>query len=149
MAYTAMPTLIDGAPWQAYTLNSYSENIRFLHSITYANNTPFTSQTLIADGESRRWVFVHRARYLHYKMRVTVNDTDSVAIYVNGNQEFLDGVNRSATYTWAGVFDFNTDITTVPAIGDTYEVYVDVAFLNTGNKKFFIDYFIETESSTL
>ena len=149
MAYTNMPTLINSTPWYAFTLNSYSENIRFLHSITHCNNVAFTSQTLTDDGESRRWVFVHRGRYLHWKIRCTNNSVDNLRIYVNGNEEFLDGTNRSNPYTYSGVFDFDIDITSVPAIGTTYEVYVDVDFLSAGVKGLVIDYFIETESATL
>ena len=146
MAYTTPPTF-SATVLSAAQLNILSTDIEFLHSLVYGMNIPFTSETNTLSGDSRNWQFRRRVRYLHYLIRSTQNDTDQLDITVNGNIEYTDGVNRIGAYTWSGYIDL-TLITAVPAVGDFYAVYATFTSL-TGPNEWVIDYFIESDSTTL
>jgi len=146
MAYTTPPTFADTNVLTATQLNTLSGDVEFLYSITHGMNIPFTSETMTGSGDSRHWQFRRRARYLHYKARVTSNTTDRFRISINGNYDVDDGVNRSAPYTYSGYEDL-TLITAVPAVGDFYEVYITLAWSVVG--ELVVDYFIESNSTTL
>lgn len=147
MPYTTPPTFADGNVLSATELNTLSEDVEFLYSITHGMNIPFTSETRTSTGDTRHWQFRRRVRYLHYKIRSTQNDTSRVRINVNGNWEFDDPTNRIGAYTWSGYIDL-TAITAVPAVGDFYEVYAELTPL-VGPNEWVIDYFIESNSTTL
>lgn len=146
MAYTTPPTFADTNVLTATQLNTLSGNQEFLYSLVNGINIPFTSETMTGSGDSRHWEFRRRVRYLHYKIRVTTNDTDRLRISVNGNYEFDDGVNRSAPYTYSGYIDL-TAITAVPAVKDFYEVYITLDWSVVG--ELVVDYFLESSSTTL
>lgn len=147
MAYTTPPTFADDTILTAANLNILSDDVEHLYGLISGVNIPFSSQTITASGESRRWIFRRQARYLHYKIRNITNDTDELHINVNGNDEYDDVTNRSGAYTWEGYIDL-TGITAVPAVGAFYEVYVDITF-DTGPNDLRVDYLLESDSTTL
>lgn len=101
---------------------------------------------MTGSGDSRIYTFRRQGRYLHYKFRLTTGTSDELDIRIDGTIEYTDATNRSATYTWTGYEDL-TATTSNPAVGDFYEVYVEFDFASAGN--FHVDYFIESDSTTL
>lgn len=147
MPYTTPPTFSNGSVLTATQLNTLSDDVEYLYSITHGMNMPFTSETSTATGDTRHWEFRRQGRYLHYKIRSTQNDTDQIDITVNGNIEYTDSINRIGAYTWSGYIDLTT-ITSVPSVKAFYEVYVTYTSL-TGPNEWVVDYFIESDSTTL
>lgn len=148
MAYTTPPTFADNAILTAAQLNILSDNIEFLYSLISGVNIPFSSQTLTGSGNTRKWVFRHAARYLHYKFRLTSGTSDELDIRLGAADtvEFTDASNRSAPYTWTGYLDL-TATTEDPAAGSTYSVFIEFDFASAGD--FVVDYFLESDSTTL
>jgi len=149
MAYTTPPTFADGNVLSASQLNILSDDVEFLHGIVSGVNAPFTSDTFTDAGGnhvSRTWTKRREGRYLHYKVRITSNETADFYIYVNGVLGYHDPTNRSATYTWAGYIDLQA-LASVPAVGAFYEMYVDVQWAVGGTIK--VDYFLESDNTTL
>lgn len=147
MAYTTNPTFSNGNVLTAAQMNVLADNIEFLYSLTTGVGIPFTSETLTIGGDSRNWVFRRQARYLHYKIRSTQNDTDKLRIFVNGNAELDDGTNRIGAYTWESYIDL-TGITAPPSVGAFYLVYAEFTSL-AGPNEWVVDYFLESDSTTL
>lgn len=147
MSYTTPPTFADTNILTAAQLNTLSDNIEFLYSLISGVNIPFTSDVVTLSGDSRSWIFRRQARYLHYKIRSTQNDTDRMRIFANGNAELDDGTNRIGAYTWEGYIDL-TGITAVPAVGAFYEVYAEFTSLN-GPNEWVVDYFLESDATSL
>jgi hypothetical protein len=145
--YTSNPVFSDGNILSASQLAVLADNIEFLYSLTSGVHIPFTSETLTVGGDSRNWAFRRQARYLHYKIRSTQNDTDKLRIFVNGNVELDDGTNRIGPHTWESYIDL-TGITAVPALGAFYVVYAEFTSL-TGPNEWVVDYFLESDSTTL
>jgi hypothetical protein len=147
MAYQTPPTFADGNVLSASQLNILSDNCEFLYSVISGINIPFTGETMTGSGDSRIYTFRRQGRYLHYKFRQTSGDSDEVDIRIDGNIEYTDATNRTSPYTWTGYEDL-TLTTSAPAVGDFYEVYVEYDMLGSpGN--FHVDYFIESDSTTL
>lgn len=147
MPYTTNPTFSDGNVLTSAQMGILADNIEFLYSLTSGVNIPFTSETITLSGDSRLWTFRRQARYLHYKIRSTQNDTDQIDIDVNGNTEYTDATNRIGAYTWESYIDL-TGISAVPAVGDFYQVFVTFASL-AGPNEWVVDYFLESDSTTL
>lgn len=111
-------------------------------------NVPFSSQTLTGSGDSRKWIFRHQARYLHYKLRLTSGTSDELDIRVGASEtsEYGDGTNRSSPYTWEGYIDL-TATTEDPADNAFYAVFCEFDFASAG--ELVIDYLLESDSTTL
>lgn len=107
---------------------------------------PFTGEQMDVDATSRTYTFRRQGRYLHYKFRLTSGDSDEVILRIDGNTEYNDATNRASPYTWTGYEDL-TATTSNPAVGDFYEVTVEIQF--NPNGQFHLDYFIESDSTTL
>lgn len=148
MAYTTPPTFADNAILTAAQLNILSDNIEFLYSLISGVNIPFSSQTLSGSGNTRKWVFRHAARYLHYKFRLTSGTSDELDIRLGAADtvEFTDATNRGAPYEWTGYLDLAAT-TEDPAVGSTYSVFIEFDFASAGD--FIVDYFLESDSTTL
>lgn len=147
MAYQTPPTFSTGNVLSAANLNILSDNLEFFWSLMSGVNIPFSGQTLTAAGNSRVWTFRRVARYLHYKILLDVGDSDELYIRVNGNREYSDASNHSADHLWEGYIDLQA-ITSVPAVGTFYDVYVEIAFSGSPNELQII-YLIESDSTTL
>lgn len=148
MAYTTNPTFADGNILTAAQLNILSDNIEFLYSLISGINVPFSSQTLTGSGNTRKWISRRQARYLHYQFRLTTGTSDELDIRLGAADtiEYTDATNRSAPYTWTGYLDL-TATTENPAVGDFYHVFVEFDFAAAG--EFIVDYFLESDSTTL
>lgn len=148
MPYQTNPTFSSGNVLTAAQLNILSENIEFLRALTSGVNIPFTGEKMSGSGESRRWTFKHQGRYLHYKMRMVNGTSDELDIRIGTSEsiEYTDATNRSAPYAWTGYIDLAATVED-PAIGAFYQVFVEFDF-DSGND-FRIDYFIESDSTTL
>lgn len=148
MAYTANPTFADGNVLSAAQLNILADNISFLYSLISGVNTPFSSQTLSGSGDSRRWIFRHQARYLHYKFSLPTGTSDELDIRLGAAAgiEYTDATNRSSPYEWTGYIDLDATVED-PAMGDFYQVYVEFDFASAGD--FIIEYFLESDATTL
>lgn len=148
MAYTTPATFADGNILTAAQLNILSDDIEFLYSLMSGINIPFSSQTLTGSGNTRKWIFRHQARYLHYKFRLTTGTSDELDIRLGAADtiEYTDATNRTAAYTWTGYIDL-TATTENPADGDFYHVFVEFDFAAAG--EFIVDYFLESDSTTL
>lgn len=147
MAYQTPPSFSSGAVLSSAQLNILSDNLEFFWSLMSGVNIPFSGQTLTLNGDSRVWTFRRVARYLHYKILLDVGDSDELYINVNGNNEYSDASNHSADYTWEGYIDLQA-ITSVPAVGSFYDVFVDITFSGSPNELQVI-YLIESDSTTL
>lgn len=148
MPYQTNPTFTAGNVLTAAQLNVLSENIAYLYSLIGGPNTPFTGEKLTGTAETRRWTFRRKGRYLHYKMRLLSGTSDELDIRLGSSAtiEYTDATNRSSVYTWSGYIDLTTT-TENPAIGDFYEFYVE--FDAVGTVDFRVDYFIESDNTTL
>lgn len=149
MPYSSVVIPADGAVLPSSVLNGLADNAAYLYSIVSGINTPFSADTLTGASNpesSRSWTFRHRARYLHYKLRLTNNETDSVEILVDGVQEYLDATNRTAPYTWSGYLD-TTAFTSPPALGAFYSVRINVDWNTPGD--LVVDYFLESDVTAL
>lgn len=146
MAYQVPPSFADGDILSAANLNIISQNLEFFWGLVSGVNVPFTGEKLTGSTDTRTWTGRRVGRYLHYKMRIVNGTSDEVTIRLDGNNEYGDGTNRSAPYTWSGYIDLSAT-TSAPDIGEFYEVYVTFAF-NSGND-FRVDYLIESDSTTL
>lgn len=149
MPYSPVTVPADGAVLPASVLQGLADNAAYLYSIVSGINTPFSADTLTgASGleSSRSWTFRHTGRYLHYKLRLTNNETDSVEILLDEVQVYLDATNRTAPYTWSGYIDLN-GIGSPPALQDFYTVRVSVDWNVNGN--LVVDYFLESDATAL
>lgn len=147
MAYQTPPTFSTGNVLSAANLNILSDNLEFFWSLMSGVNIPFSGQTMTLNGNSRVWTFRRVARYLHYKILLDVGDSDEFSLYINGNREVYDASNHSADYTWESYVDLQA-ITSVPAVGAFYDVYVNEVFSGSPNELQVI-YLIESDSTTL
>jgi hypothetical protein len=145
MAWTTIPAQADGNVLTAAYLNILSDNIEFLYSLISGINIPFTGDQF-GSGVSRVYTFTRQGRYMHYKARLTSGDSDEVILRIDGNTEYNDATNRASPYTWSGYIDL-TATTSNPAVGDSYEVTFQFSPNPTG--QFHLDYFIESDSTTL
>jgi hypothetical protein len=145
MAYTTPPTFADANVLTAAQLNILSDDIEFLYSLITGINIPFTGDQF-SSGVSRIYTFTRQGRYMHYKGRLTSGDSDEVIIRIDGSTEYNDATNRASPYTWSGYIDL-TATTSNPAVGDSYEVTFQFSPNPTG--QFHLDYFIESDSTTL
>lgn len=149
MAYSAVTDFTDGDVLSASKLNQLIANqTHFFSLVGDLVNPGFVTIDMALDQDYGNYIFKRTKQYLHYKITLLTGDMDRFKIFVNGNEELNDGVNRSATYNWEGYFDLDA-ITSVPAIGDTYEVYVNAEFLSPSGGTGRIMYFIESDSTTL
>lgn len=148
MPYTSNPAFADGNVLSAAHLQILADNAAFLYSLISGTNTPFSSQTLTGSGDSRRWIFRHQARYLHFKFTLDGGETDEVDIRLGAGEdiEYTDATNRSGPYTWEDVIDLEGTVEN-PAMGSFYQVYVELDFNSAGD--FIIEYFLESDSPTL
>lgn len=146
MAYTTIPSLASGDVLTATHMNILKNNIEYLYGLYSAYNTPFCGQTITSSGVTNIYHFRYVHRYLHYSATVTSGIGDDFKVYVNGNSEFHDGSNHSATYTYSGYIDL-TAITAVPTLGDFIPVYIDILF--SGSSELTIDYLICSPNTSL
>lgn len=148
MAYTTPPTFADGNILTAAQLNILSDDIEHLYGLLSGVNVPFSSQTLTGSGDTRKWIFRHQARYLHYKFRLTSGTSDELDIRVGAGEdiEYTDATNRSAPYEWTGYIDMEATVAD-PALGDFYAVFVEFDFASAGD--FIVDYLLESDATTL
>jgi len=147
MAYQTNPTFSDGNVLTATQLNILSSNIAFLHSIVSGVNQPFTGQTITGDGDSRSYTFRRQGRYLHFQCTNVTNDIDEFYIRIDGTREYTDVTNYSGNHVYSSYIDL-TGTTSAPAVGDFYEVHAEIVFLS-GPNELSVDYFIESDSTTL
>lgn len=148
MSYQINPTFAAGNILTASQLNILRDNIEYLYGLAAGANIPFTGEMLTGSGESRRWTFRHRSRYLHYQMRQMNGTSDELDIRMGPSNTivYTDATNRSAPYTWSGYLDLEATAF-LPTIGDFYTLYVEYDF--TSGNDFRIDYFIESDSTVL
>lgn len=148
MGWTAMPTFSDGNVLSAAQINILVDNAAFLWSLVSGVNVPFSGQTLTGSGNTRKWVFRHQARYLHYQFRLTTGTSDELDIRIGAGEdiEFTDATNRSAPYTWTGYVDLEATVAD-PADNEFYSVFCELDFASAG--EFIVDYFKESDSTTL
>lgn len=145
MPWTANPSFSDGTVGSAASMNILSDNIEYIWSLISGINVPFCGEQ-ITTGTSRPYSFRRQGRYLHYKFRLLSGDSDETDIRIDGFNEDGDGTNRASPYTWTGYIDLTTT-TSAPAVNDFYEVTVGFTPNPTGT--FHVDYFIESDSTTL
>ena len=100
------------------------------------------------NGNTRKWVARHQARYLHYQFRLTSGTSDELDIRVGAGEdiEYTDATNRSAPYTWTGYIDLEATVAD-PAPNSFYSVFCEFDFASAGD--FIVDYFLESDSTTL
>lgn len=146
MPYQVNPTFSSGAVLSSAQLNILSENIEYLYSLISGVNVPFSGDTLTASGDSRTYTFKRQGRYIHYSFELASGQTDEVDIRIDGSAEYTDASNRSSPFSWSGYVDLQAT-TANPAVGDSYEIYVEVDFLSASVFK--VVYFIESDSTTL
>jgi len=150
VAFTPVPTFADGAILTAADLNIIADNIEFLHSLVAGINVPFSSDTITGGSgtlvTSRNYAVRYVARYLHYKIRITDGETESLDIFINEVSEFNDAVDRTAPYEWTGYIDLE-GITTPPTLLDWLSCRVPVDFNVGGNVV--LDYLLQSDETTL
>lgn len=146
MAYTTPPTFSNGSVLTATQLNTLSGDVEYLYSVTHGMNIGFTGEEKTTDGYCRPYTYRRRARYLHYKIRVTAASVHELRINVNGNDELTDTTERSSGYTYSGYFDL-TAITAPPSALDFYSIQAWVSLASGG--VIYIDYYIESNATTL
>jgi len=149
MPYTPVSVPADGNVLSASTLQTMNANAEFLYSLISGINIPFTTSSF--DGSpspeiSRPYVFRRQARYLHFRVDLTSNDTSDFDILIDGVSEYVDGVNRGAPYSYTGYIDL-TGIGSPPAVGDFYEVQAEIDWDVPGTAR--VVYFLESDSTTL
>lgn len=145
MAFTTPPTFVDGSALSASQLNILANNQLYLYSLLGTNtNTGFTTEDINTDRDSGRWRFKRSRKYLHYRIDMISGDSDRLKIYVNGGEEFNDGVNRTG-YSWTGYFDLDS-ITYPPSVGDEYDVYINIEFIS-GELR--VIHFVESDNTSL
>lgn len=148
MAFSTPPTFTDGNVLSASQLNTLAANQNYFVSLLgTTSNTGFMTEDISTDRVSATWVFKRARRYLHYRVDMIEGLSDRLKIFVNGNEEFNDGINRTG-YTWSGYFDL-TAITTPVTVGAFYEVYCDCDVDSSGTNTFRVQYFIESDNITL
>lgn len=148
MAYVAPPTFVDSNVLLASQLNTLGDDIAFLYSKISGANIPFVcEETAAGGGFTYVYKIRHMHRYLHYKMRQIASDSDSISIEYDNTTIYSDGGNRTAPYTWSGYIDLDSTPGGL-TIGDDYEIQAHVAQV-TGSGVTFLDYFLESDSTTI
>ena len=149
MAFSTPPTFTDGNVLSASQLNTLASNQNhFAGLLGSTSNTGFMTEDVGTDRVSATWVFKRSRQYLHYRVDMIEGTSDRLKIFVNGNEEFNDGVNRTFPYSYTGYFDL-TAITTPVSVGTVYEVYCDCDVDSSGTNTFRIQYFIESDNTSL
>lgn len=149
MPFSTPPTFTDGNVLSASQLNTLAANQNYFNSLLgTTSNTGFMTEDISTDRDSAIWVFKRSRRYLHYRVDMIEGLSDRLIIYVNGNEELNDGINRSSGYSWTGYFDL-TAITSPVTVGDLYEVYCNCDVDSAGTNTFRIQYFIESDQTSL
>lgn len=145
MPFSTPPTFTDGSVLSASQLNLLSNNdIYFQSLLGNNNNTGFMTEDISTDRDSAIWVFKRSRQYLHYNIEMLSGDSDRLIIFVNGDIELNDGVNRTG-YTWTGYFDLDA-ITSPVSVGAVYEVYINIEFISGSLR---VNYFIESDNTSL
>jgi hypothetical protein len=147
--YTPLSIPADGNVLSASTLNTLNANAEFLYSLISGVNTPFATHSFdgTPDPEtSRPYIMRRQARYLHVRVDLTSNDVSDFDILIDGVSVYNDGTNRSASYTWEIAIDL-TGIGSPPAVGDFYEIVVELDWSVGGTARFV--YALESDSATL
>ena len=148
MPFSTPPTFTDGNVLSASQLNTLASNQNYFASLLgTTSNTGFMTEDISTDRDSATWVFKRSRQYLHYRVDMIEGLSDRLIIYVNGDEELNDGVNRTG-YTWSGYFDLDA-ITSPPSVGSLYEVYCNCDVDSSGTNTFRIQYFIESDNTTL
>jgi hypothetical protein len=149
MPYTPVAIPADGAVLSAATLNGINDNSAFLYSLVSGVNVPFTTHSFTGSPspeQSRPYVFRRQARYLHFRVDLTSNDTSDFDILIDGVSEYNDPTNRSAAYSYTGYIDL-TGIGSPPAVGDFYEVVAEIDWDVGGTAR--VVYFLESDATAL
>jgi hypothetical protein len=128
MAYTAIPTLSDGAILSASHLNLLADNANYLASLGELPNVAFR-QLRTSSAGSTFFHIQHRHRYL--KAYYESTNCDYIKIYYNGTQVKNDG-DPDAAETYS--MDLQTLIPSL-VVGNWYEIEVQTAFVGTGELK--------------
>lgn len=125
MPYTTIPTLADGQILTASHLNLLGGNANYLAALGSVPNTGFVIW-YTTNGSGRNYKMRHRHRYLKFYYESSGN-CDFVKLYVGGVLRInSDPPQASVTLT----FDMNT---TTIAVGDWYDVGIDVGFNGAGS----------------
>lgn len=150
MPYTTVPSWSDGDILTAADLNKLADNIEFLYGLVSGVNVPFTSDTISGSSgmlvTSRNYAVRYMARYLHYKIRVTSGETESLEILIDEVSEFSDTVDRTAPYTFEGYIDLE-GIGSPPTLNQWLSVRVPIDW-NVGGSAV-LDYLLQSDETSL
>lgn len=149
MAYSPVAIPADGAVLPASVLNGLADNAAFLYALVSGINTGFTTYSFDGSPDpetSRTYVFRRQARYLHFRVDLLTNDVSDFDVLVDGTSEYNDPTNRSATYSYTGYIDL-TGVTSAPAVGDLYEVTVELDWSVGGTAR--LVYLLESDATSL
>lgn len=150
MPYTTLPTFADGDVLTAADLNLLADNIEHLWGLVSGVNVPFSSDSIAGSSgtlvTSRNYALRYQARYLHYKIRATSGETESLEILIDEAQEFVDLTDRTAPYEWAGYIDLQS-IGSPPTLGQWLSVRVPIDW-NVGGSAV-LDYLLQSDETSL
>lgn len=149
MAWVSPPAFSDSTVLSAAQINILSQDIEFLYGTTQGINTPFNSmvvQQLALDATNHGWWIRHQHRYFHYKIRLTNDVCNTLALYFNGSTVINDTSVRTASYTWSGYYDLNSlSLTT----GTWYKIHFVTTLPTYTFLKMSIDYLLESDNTSI
>ena len=118
--WVSPPSFADGNYLSAAQLNTLSNDVAHVWAAVQQPAIPLERKTFTSDA-TYTWGVRHKHRYLYYNINLESGTHDSIEVFYNHVQLYIDGTNRSAPYTWAGTIDLSAQGLTV---NNFYEVSV-------------------------